>query len=251
MCSRNTRLRFSWSILVLVSAQLLPQNIRAQDDQDFYYCRVFDGRTTYLSAPFLGLNEGRHDFERAKWADMFVQDLKKSYNLWDSSPLHDCHLDLFHGDRFRSHYIDARTRASRDSVPVVDSLWTPYENERLAERPIRDFHISVPASDRAVRVCVRDHECEDGDRVRVSVNGRAVFGDVEIVNEWSCRSVSVHQGRNSIELYAINGTGRKGNCSYSDGNTGEIRVESRNAETQTWMHRGGKGSNANIVITVR
>lgn len=251
MFFRSTPLWLLWLAVILLNALLSRQNIRAQDDRDFYYCRVFDGQSTYLSAPFAGLSKGRHDFERAKWADMFVQYLKKSYNLWDSSPLHDCHLDLFHGDRFRSHYIHARTRASRNSVSVVDSLWTPYENEGLAERHLRDFHISVPASDRSVRVCVRDHECEDGDRVRVSVNGRAVFGDVEIVNEWACQPVPVHQGRNSIELYAINGTGRKGNCSYRDGNTGEIRVESRNAETQTWMHRGGKGSNANIVVTVR
>ena len=34
----------------------------------------------------------------------------------------------------------------------------------------------------------------------------------------------VSQGRNTVEIFAINGTGFKGNCSHSDANTGAIRV---------------------------
>ena len=119
-----------------------------------------------------------------------------------------------------------------------------------AATPLRDFHVAVARGDRTVSVCVRDHECEDGDRVRIDVNGRAVFSG-EIVNAWACRSVPVSAGRNSIELYAINGTGRKGNCSYADENTGQIRVEGLGVDTQGWKHRGGAGSRANLMVTVR
>ena len=59
------------------------------------------------------------------------------------------------------------------------------------------------------------------------------------------------RGRNEIELYAINGTGRKGNCSYADENTGELRVEGENAESQLWRHRGGAGSSAAIIVDVQ
>ena len=101
-----------------------------------------------------------------------------------------------------------------------------------------------------MNICIRDHECEDGDEVRVSVNGISVLRE-EIVNEWSCRSVPVTEGRNSIELYAINGSGRKGDCSYADANTGEIRIEGENIQTQSWQHRGGAGSSAAIIVTVQ
>ena len=99
-------------------------------------------------------------------------------------------------------------------------------------------------------MCVRDHECEDGDRVRVSVNGSRVFSG-EIDNDWVCEDVRVRQGNNRVDLYAFNGSGRKGNCSYADVNTGEIRVEGVNKEVQSWRHRGGAGSSASIIVKVR
>ena len=131
---------------------------------------------------------------------------------------------------------------------IVQTGWRP---EGISEtKPLSDFYIIVPEHDRAVRVCVRDHECEDGDRVRVTVNGRTVFNG-EIVNDWECKGVPVNDGMNSIDLYAINGSGRKGNCSYRDVNSGQIRVEGKSFDTKDWKHRGGAGSSAHIVVTVR
>ena len=119
-------------------------------------------------------------------------------------------------------------------------------------RPIRDFPITVSSScPTEVAVCVRDHECEDGDQVRVSVNNSVIFSG-EIFNQWQCRTVPVRVGTNSVEMFAINGTGRKGPCSYADINTGEIRVSGSggNVQTQSWRHRGGAGSRANLVVSV-
>ena len=51
-----------------------------------------------------------------------------------------------------------------------------------------------------------------------------------------------------VELTALNGTGYKGDCSYRDENTGEIRVTGENTETQVWRHRGGAGSKARLIV---
>ena len=134
---------------------------------------------------------------------------------------------------------------------VEDYHLTGWRPEGFLEpNPLRDFDVTVAEDDREVQVCVRDHECEDGDRVRVRVNDRTIFDDHELFNNWACESVPVKEGENSIELYAINGSGRKGNCDYRDANTGQIRVEGTSVDTQGWKHQGGAGSNASIVVTV-
>ena len=138
-------------------------------------------------------------------------------------------------------------RSDEDTYRIVRTNWAP---EGFDSQPLRDFNITVSSSHREVRVCVRDHECEDGDKVRVSVNGGRVFSG-EIDNDWVCDDVPVREGGNRVELFAVNGTGHKGNCSYADVNTGEIRVEGKNNETQSWRHRGGAGSSASINVTVR
>ena len=100
----------------------------------------------------------------------------------------------------------------------------------------------------SLEICVRDHECEDGDEISVDVEGRTIFSG-EIDNDWDCQTLEVRGGESYVvELTALNGTGYKGNCSYIDENTGEIRVTGENIETQVWRHRGGAGSKARIIV---
>ena len=116
--------------------------------------------------------------------------------------------------------------------------------------PIDDFDVTIPAGcPTQVEICVRDHQCEDGDEVRVTVNDTVIFSG-EIFNHWICENADVRAGRNDIEMYAINGTGFKGNCGHQDVNTGEIRVRGNGIVTQRWEHAGGRGSSANLNITV-
>ena len=62
----------------------------------------------------------------------------------------------------------------------------------------------------SLEICVRDHECEDGDEISVDVEGRTVFSG-EIVNDWDCQTIEVRGGeRYVVELTALNGTGYKG-----------------------------------------
>ena len=127
--------------------------------------------------------------------------------------------------------------------------------------PIEDFDISVCSSQHEVRVCVRDYACEDGDRVRVSVNAREVFSG-ELFNQADCFNVPVNEGPNTIELFALNNTGAKcgnscpaacepGNLAqFAEVNSGEITVTGGNTQSQRWQHAGGRGSRARINVTV-
>ena len=118
----------------------------------------------------------------------------------------------------------------------------------MSEQDIQDFNAQIKGSSGEVEVCVRDHECEDGDKVSVGVEGRNMFSG-ELVNDWACETLEVQSGQSyAVELTALNGTGHKGDCSHADVNTGEIRVTGENTETQTWRHRGGAGSQAQIVV---
>ena len=102
----------------------------------------------------------------------------------------------------------------------------------MSDQGIRDINAQIKDTSGELQVCVRDHECEDGDRVSVDVEGRNIFSG-EIVNDWVCKPLEVRAGESyAVELTALNGTGHKGNCSYHDENTGEIRVTGENTETQ-------------------
>ena len=44
-----------------------------------------------------------------------------------------------------------------------------------SDQAIQDFSIKISGSTGILKVCVRDHECEDGDRIRVDIDGRSIF----------------------------------------------------------------------------
>ena len=97
---------------------------------------------------------------------------------------------------------------------------------------IRDFPMKIKGTTGSLEICVRDHECEDGDKISVDVEGRTIFSG-EIVNDWACHTLEVRAGESyAVELTALNGTGYKGNCSYADrqhGRDPRYRREHRNA----------------------
>ncbi len=122
-------------------------------------------------------------------------------------------------------------------------------NQRTqSDQAIQDFPMKINGTTGTLKICVRDHECEDGDKISVEVNGSVIFSG-EIDNDWDCYTLNVWSGESyAVELTALNGTGYKGDCSYRDENTGEIRVTGENTETQVWRHRGGAGSKARIIV---
>ncbi len=140
-------------------------------------------------------------------------------------------------------YSDARSTRTNDADLTLSKCLIV-----TGDQGITDFRPKIRGGTGSIEVCVRDHECEDGDEIRVDFEGRTVFSG-EINNEWVCETLEVRGGESyAVELTALNGTGFKGDCSYADGNTGEIRVTGENAETQVWRHRGGAGSKARIIV---
>ena len=142
-----------------------------------------------------------------------------------------------------SVYSDARTMRTEGNDLSLGSCLTV-----TGDQGIRDFPMKIKGTTGSLKICVRDHECEDGDKIRVELDGRSIFSG-EIDNDWDCQTIEVQEGeRYEVELTALNGTGYKGNCSHADANTGEIRVTGENMETQVWRHRGGAGSKARIIV---
>ena len=140
-------------------------------------------------------------------------------------------------------YSDARTMHTRGVDLSLSKCLVV-----TGDRGIQDFGMKIKGATGTIKVCVRDHECEDGDEISVDFEGRTIFSG-EIDNDWVCKTLKVRGGESyAVELTALNGTGYKGDCSYADGNTGEIRVTGENTETQVWRHRGGAGSRARIIV---
>lgn len=108
-----------------------------------------------------------------------------------------------------------------------------------------------------IAVGIRDHACEDGDRVSIFIGDgygdRAVFTDTEIFNRWQERLVAVRAGYYyQVRAVAVNGTGFKGACSHRDGNTGEMRVRSNlSTVIDTWEAPGGSQSAGIINVIAR
>ncbi len=254
VCRRRER-TFQRSVLIILSlaATLFPaHDVLAQDEEEYIFCLQTNGDrdARYYTDIFrgdyrftTGYENDFYDYLKANGWEPYRQSSNCFYG--DTHEAAEARL-LRHIKKDESNgYRVVRTKWSPDASPAQTA-----DQESFADRPLQDFHILVPRSSYPVQVCVRDHECEDGDRVRVSVNGRVVLS-TEIVNRWFCQEVPLRAGRHDIYLYAINGTGNKGNCSFADANTGEIRVTGENSQTQSWRHRGGKGSSARIVVTVR
>jgi hypothetical protein len=111
--------------------------------------------------------------------------------------------------------------------------------------------------DPVLRIGVRDHQCEDGDILRVAINGVTVI-ERELVNREYTQDFRFRRGANTITVTAVNGSGNKGPCDYSNNNTGEISVAALNAQgqittsrKQVWQLEAGAGSSSNIVVNLQ
>ena len=98
---------------------------------------------------------------------------------------------------------------------------------------------------------MREHECEGGDQISVTVDEAQVFSG-ELCKSWSCYTVPVVPGPNPISMLAVSGSGFKGpSCSHENVNTGEMPATGANSATQSRRHRGGAGSSTQISVLVQ
>ncbi|WP_073356670.1 hypothetical protein [Lampropedia hyalina] len=102
---------------------------------------------------------------------------------------------------------------------------------------------------RHLNVCLRDNQCEDGDILAITLNGQEIVRS-ELFNTASCFDVPVNSGVSYLGVYAVNGTGYKGQCDFADRNTGEITVRGADGRgiTQLYSVRGGQGSYGSLMV---
>lgn len=166
-----------------------------------------------------------------------------------------------------SHTVSARAREGTSwsfsvSVPAngYNASMTCTAEPPFVQQLLRDWGVANTQASSGglplLRICVRDHECEDGDIIRVSVNGDAVI-QREIFNAPYCSNLRFNPGVNVISVLAVNGTGYKGACDYSNVNTGEIQVSNLRADgtvissvAQVWKLRSAAGTQSNITVNL-
>ena len=241
-----------------------------EDTDDHIYCRTMtaDAHTVGDTLFFTGVFAGDFYGSRQEYMNSFYEHLVEVYDperSWGTLCWFEDTREKAE-ERLQAHAKDSDLVGYR----VVYTNWTPDGGEsgdgQLSAQPIRDFTVRIggtePYTERGafgtswtvdpnvLSICVRDHECEDGDKVAVTVNGNGVLA-VEIAADWQCEDVRLGPGTHAIELRAVNGSGFKGECSHADVNTGEIMVASdREDSVQRWRHRGGAGSSARLKVTL-
>ena len=180
--------------LCLLFTALVPTVAYAQDD-DNIYCLQYDRNAgvddVYYSGVFagdygstLGYENDFYDYLESRG---FEPDITESYCFF--------HPTLPAAERDMLSKIEEDRRYG---YTAVRTEWRPEGSAAFADvpispQPLRDFRISVPVSPYGVGVCVRDHECEDGDRVRVSVNGIELMSE-EIVKRLDVPDIDLAGG---------------------------------------------------------
>ena len=220
------------------------------DDYVLCTCRgslaLGDGNT-YFSDIFLGDRSGEYEIRKE-----FSDYIEKQYGYKYCQTINPCLF--YNSQRDAERHFEELLRISKMAFSdrSVMTRWKPDDSaSQFTNQPLQDFNIGIDGNSSELEICVRDYECEDGDKIRVTVDGDRIF-EGEIDNGWDCRRLDVRAGgRYPVELYAINGTGHKGNCSHRDENTGQIMVRGADTQTQSWRHRGGGGSSARIIVEAR
>ena len=139
---------------------------------------------------------------------------------------------------------DGGKLGTRDTVPDVSYEGGTINKEIGVVTLVTGDQVGDPVR---IEVRVRDHACEDGDRVSVQVDRGTFWEEIfngEIFNRWQIRHFDATVGYHyTIVAIALNGTGFKGNCNHADVNSGELFVGySGRSETATWLAPGGDGS---------
>ena len=230
---------------------------QAASNNDYFYCqvgaeRITDGRAElihYYSDVFIGDRRGSGISEINDFQDYVEEQLPDGFYIDVKNPgicnAVDTAEEAERGIEFDIRVTkDTFARNSLTPPKVVRTGWSAE-----SEIPLQDFNITVPASDQELEICVRDYACIDGDEISVTLDGSRIFSG-ELYGNWDCQRVGTSAGRHLMELYAINDTGGKGGCPNMV-NTGEIRIEGKNSQTQSWRHGGRRGSSVNVIVEVK
>ena len=124
----------------------------------------------------------------------------------------------------------------------------------LTQPPLdaRPIEVVMSKYNPVIDLCIYDYGCDDGDRIKVTLNGGDVFRG-ELYAERQCLTdLDVRLGGNSIVLTALNGSGGKGGCP-NEVNTGAVLVASvdeNSWQEYSWALSEGESAEA-LIVTKR
>ena len=105
---------------------------------------------------------------------------------------------------------------------VVDPTWDIKqkfsENYNDVSKYSRDYYLGdIKTKSKFIRIVCRDHEYEDGDRIKLVLNSATIHPNIILRNSGYIIDIKLKEGLNTIEFYALNeGT--------SSPNTAELKV---------------------------
>ena len=110
---------------------------------------------------------------------------------------------------------------------VVDPTWEVKqkfsENQKNVSKYNRDYYLGdIKTSSKFIRIVCRDHEYEDGDRIKLLLNNSVIHPNITLRNSGYTIDIKLKDGLNTIEFFALN----EGTASP---NTAELKVFDENS----------------------
>ena len=105
---------------------------------------------------------------------------------------------------------------------VVDPSWDIKqkfnENQKDVSKFNKDYYLGdIKTKSKFIRIVCRDHEYEDGDRIKLVLNKATIHPNITLRNSGYTIDIKLKEGLNSVEFYALN----EGS---SGPNTAELKV---------------------------
>lgn len=109
---------------------------------------------------------------------------------------------------------------------VVDPTWDVkqqfVENKVDVSKYNKDYYLGdIATKSKYIRLICRDHEYEDGDRIKLILNKATIHPNIVLRNAGYVIDIDLEQGLNTIEFYALNE-------GASSPNTAELKVIDEN-----------------------
>jgi len=110
---------------------------------------------------------------------------------------------------------------------VVDPTWDVKqqfsENQKNSSKYSKDFYLGdIKTKSKFIRIVCRDHEYEDGDRIKLVLNNVVIHPNIALRNSGYTIDIKLKEGLNTIEFFALN----EGTASP---NTAELKVYDENS----------------------
>ena len=119
-----------------------------------------------------------------------------------------------------------KERGITNQRDVVDPTWEIKQKFSESQKDVskyrKDYYLgNIKTKSKHIRIVCRDHEYEDGDRIKLMLNKVVLHPNIILRNSGYVMDIELDEGLNSIQFYALNeGT--------SSPNTAELKVYDEN-----------------------